>query len=165
MRILTTYLEACEPPPGPAAASPSPGLAVSRARLTRPDYLSLWRRIGLPVQWDARLHQSDAEIDALLASDEFILFVLRREGSAIGLCEFETREAGIVELTHFGLVPEAQGNGFGRYFLDFALRAIWAEGARRVWLHTDTEDSPRAMPLYRGMGFRQFDQRWLDYPD
>lgn len=165
MRVLTTYLEALEPPPGPAAASPSPGLAVSRDRLSRLDYLALWRRIGLPVQWDARLHQSDAEIGALLESDDFILFVLRLEDSAIGLCEFETREPRTMELTHFGLVPERQGSGFGRYFLDLALRAIWAEGAMRIWLHTDTEDSPRAMPLYRRMGFQQFDRRWLDYPD
>ena len=32
----------------------------------------------------------------------------------------------------------------------------WELGANRVWLHTCTLDSPRALPNYRARGFREF---------
>jgi ribosomal protein S18 acetylase RimI-like enzyme len=165
MRVLTTYFEAFAPPPGAPVAAPAGEIAITEPRLDSVDYLKLYRRVGEPVAWDTRLHQAASELDALLRSDSVILYVLSLGAAPVGLCEFDLSAPVDIELTHFGLVPEAQRRGLGTYLLDCCLRRIWEARPRRVWLHTDTEDHPRAIPLYQRFGFRQFDQRWLEYPD
>ena len=37
-----------------------------------------------------------------------------------------------------------------------AAREAWALGPNRVWLHTCTLDSPRALPNYKARGFEAF---------
>ena len=93
------------------------------------------------------------------------LFVCRLGREPVGLCEFDGRRFPEVELTHFGLVPSAQGRGLGRFLLDRSLRAVWALSPLRVWLHTDTWDHPRAVGTYRAAGFAVTERRWETYPD
>jgi GNAT superfamily N-acetyltransferase len=61
------------------------------------------------------------------------------------------------EVKYFGLIPTAQGRGLGPFLLDASLRSYWqTEQPRRLWLHTDTWDHPKAMGLYARMGFQRF---------
>src|SRR5438094_198572 len=55
-----------------------------------------------------------------------------------------------------GSLPEFTRRGFGKHLLTEAVRHAWAEGARRVWLHTCTLDHPAALPNYVARGFRPF---------
>lgn len=129
--------------------------------MTRADYLALYRRVGSPLRWDTRLKMPGAALDRLLAGDDLRIYVVRAaQGDAIGFCEFDRNAFPEIELTHFGLVPEAQGRGIGLRLLATALHREWESGANRIWLHTDTWDHPAAVPVYERAGFRVYDVRY-----
>jgi GNAT superfamily N-acetyltransferase len=58
-----------------------------------------------------------------------------------------------VEIAYFGLAVRFFGRGLGKHMLTRAAEEAWAMGARRVWLHTCTLDSPAALPNYLARGF------------
>ena len=166
MRLLVTYMELREPPAGrPALPVPVAHLAVQPERLSVEDYLVLYREIGTPLTWDSRLYMPQAALAAFLSAPSTMTFVLREAGQAIGLCEFDAADAGDVELTHFGLVPAAYGRRIGPWLLDTALRAVWRETTRRIWLHTDTNDHPKAQATYARAGFAMYKEQMEDFPD
>jgi GNAT superfamily N-acetyltransferase len=165
MRLLVTYLEMMQPPAGSPLVPPTAHAAVARERLSIEDYTMLYRAVGQPVQWDQRIRLGPEKLALLMASELFDLYILRVEGGAGGFCEFVRHDDLDTELVHFGLVPEIQGRGFGRYLLDLALRFVWNYQPRRVWLHTDTLDHSRALPLYQSFGFREYARQLEDFPD
>lgn len=103
-----------------------------------------------------------AALVAFLSSPSTTTFVLREAGRAIGLCEFDAAE---IALTHFGLIPAAYGRRIGPWLLDTALRAVWRETTRRIWLHTDTNDHPKAQATYRRAGFEVYKEQLEDFSD
>jgi ribosomal protein S18 acetylase RimI-like enzyme len=156
--VAVSYLELRAAPV--AAPQLAGDCQVLRERLTPGRYLELYRRVGAPVGWDQRLRMPAAELAALLASARLSIHVLRdRHGAALGLCEFDRAGFPEVELTNFGVVPEAQGRGRGPWLLAIALAHEWRAGPTRIWLHTDTWDHPAAIPVYRRAGFRVYDVR------
>ena len=106
-----------------------------------------------------------ADLETLLALPSSFVFVLMLQGKSVGMCEFNGVGNADVELMHFGLVPEAQGRRLGPFLLDWSLRRIWAEGAKRIWLHTDTNDHAKAQSVYARAGFAVFDRRLETFPD
>ena len=106
-----------------------------------------------------------AALAALLSAPSMTTFVLREAGRAIGLCEFDAADTDEIELTHFGLVPAAYGRRIGPWLLDTALRAVWRETVRRIWLHTDTNDHPKAQATYRRAGFEIYKEQMEDFAD
>ncbi|KQV14007.1 acetyltransferase [Rhizobium sp. Root1203] len=165
VQLLVSYLEQLQPPAGPILSSPLPGMHIARERLEPDDYLSLYRSVGDPLHWDDRLRQPKVELGAFLLRPSTALYILRDEVQPIGLCEFEGVGRQDVELKHFGLTPDSQGKRLGPYLLDWALRAIWARQPRRVWLHTDTNDHPKAKATYERIGFRIFAERIEEFAD
>ncbi len=156
--LAVSYLELRRPPaelPAPVGAE-----RIAVERLAPKRYLELYRRVGAAVRWDQRLRMPAAELEALLAAPRLRIYVLRdRAGEALGLCEFDHGSFPEVELKNFGLVPEAQGRGLGSWLLARALADEWRAAPSRVWLHTDSWDHPRAIPLYQRMGFRVYEVR------
>jgi GNAT superfamily N-acetyltransferase len=166
MRLLVDYLELLRAPIGHPLSAPVYGAEVKRECWSIDSYLELYRAVGTPVRWDQRLRLSPDELLRLLQSSNFLLFIHRIDGRAAGLCEFASAQIDAdVELVHFGLIPAAQGHGCGAFLLDRALRAVWDRQPSRVWLHTDTNDHPKAKPLYLRFGFRPFDQKVEDFDD
>ncbi|RFZ89031.1 GNAT family N-acetyltransferase [Shinella sp. WSJ-2] len=166
MRLLVTYMELREPPAGrPALPVPAAHLTVQPERLSVEDYLLLYREIGTPLTWDSRLHMPQAALVAFLSASSTTTFVPREAGRAIGLCEFDAADTEDTELTHFGLIPAAYGRRIGPWLLDTALRAVWREATRRIWLHTDTNDHPKAQATYRRAGFEIYKEQMEDFPD
>jgi ribosomal protein S18 acetylase RimI-like enzyme len=163
--LLVTYMEMTTPPSASEVPPPLPGTSLRQECLGVTDYLELYRTIGQPLQWDQRLRTASAALEAFLGSPQTSLSVLRLHGSSVGLCEFEGIGRPDVELTHFGLVPAVQGRGLGPYLLDRALRTIWSKTPDRIWLHTDTNDHPKARDTYRKAGFQVFAQRVETFPD
>ncbi|BCG94391.1 GNAT family N-acetyltransferase [Mesorhizobium sp. 131-2-1] len=163
--LLVTYMEMTEPPPGEAFAVPVAGATVERETLDIVSYVSLYRAVGEPVQWDQRLRMEPRELSRLLASPATHIQVLRVDGEAAGLCEFNGVGQSVVELVHFGLVPTFQGRRLGPFLLDRSLRAVWSYRPERLWLHTDTYDHPNAQSVYRRAGFKQYDERTETFPD
>ena len=67
-----------------------------------------------------------------------------------------------MEIDYFGLVPNFVGRGLGGAMLTRAVGEAWALGAKRVWLHTCTLDSPRALPGYKARGFTPYKTERLE---
>ena len=63
------------------------------------------------------------------------------------------------------LAEAFQGRRLGPYLLDASLHAIWARKPERVWLHTDTNDHPKALSLYLRAGFAIRERRLEAFPD
>ncbi|MBT1154226.1 GNAT family N-acetyltransferase [Aminobacter anthyllidis] len=163
--LLVTYMEMTEAPVGEPFPAPAPDARVSREHPDRPDYLTLYRAIGEPLQWDHRLRMPSDELQALLGDRATHVYVLRVDGQVAGLCEFIGIGGADVELTNFGLIPQFQGRRLGPYLLDCSLRLIWSLAPSRVWLHTDTNDHTSAQSTYRRAGFKPYMQRVESFPD
>lgn len=150
---VVTYLEMPERP-----ASPPADLLPLRA-VTVPDlawYRRLYATIGLDWLWTSRLLMEDAALAAILHHPANVLFVAEDTGGAIGIVELDRRNPADVEISFFGLVPGATGQGLGPRMMAAALAEAWQPETRRVWLHTCTLDHPGAVAFYRRCGFTPY---------
>ena len=155
--IPTTYLEMLRPPEGAPLPAPLPDTTIAIEQLTYDDYIALWGAVGRPLDWDGRLMMPRAAVEALLAGPLTDIHVLRLGGVAAGFCEFNRPDPPDSAIKYFGLTPEFQGRRLGPHLLDAALRAHWRTvNPRRIWLHTDTWDDARALPMYERAGFKVF---------
>jgi GNAT superfamily N-acetyltransferase len=163
--LLVSYMEMTAPLAGPPVPAPAANAVVAHERLGRTEYLALYRAVGDAVQWDQRLRLPDVELDALLRDETTHVYVLRCGGAASGLAEFERVGSDDVEMVNFGLVPAMQGRKLGPFLLDQALRAVWQHRPRRIWLHTDTNDHPKASVTYERAGFSLYKRQMETFPD
>jgi len=163
VEVVRTYLELHNPAP-----APQQDVAPHGARLRRRDpcpvdiYRRLYRDVGAPWYWHDRLEWSDAQLAAHLARTDVHVWELEVHGASAGFFELQQDDAGAVEIVYFGLVPAFFGRGLGRYLLNAAVVAAARLGASRVWLHTCTLDSERALPNYKARGFREFRTQRLE---
>lgn len=157
MEVVRTYLELDTP----AAFKPGAPL-LSGARIVRrdpcpnADYRRLYAAVGGPWHWRDRLAWDEATLRAHLTSPDIMVWELVVDDESAGY--FELRRSGNdeIELAYFGLAPRFIGRGLGGAMLTRAVEEAWTLGARRVWLHTCTLDSPHALPNYRARGFRDY---------
>lgn len=159
VQLLVTYMEKRTRPAGEAVLPPVRSALVAPEQPAAEEFLSVYRAVGEPLRWDQRLRMPPDDLDAFLRSPSTALCILRLEGRAVGLCEFDRVGTTDIELTHFGLIPEIQGRRLGPFLLDGALRAIWDRAPDRVWLRTDNWDHAKAQDTYRRAGFGIFDQK------
>jgi GNAT superfamily N-acetyltransferase len=111
-----------------------------------------YTRVGEPHNWTDNADRSASDWQAWAEGVE--TWVATVGGERAGY--FELREDGeSVELAYFGLLPEFHGKGLGGYLLTEALRRA-LELAPRVWLHTNTQDAPAALPNYLARGLKPF---------
>jgi GNAT superfamily N-acetyltransferase len=128
-------------------------LAISRVEPADGE-LSRWfyERVGQAHNWSDHLGRSASEWQAWTEGVETWVATVADERAGY----YELREDGeSIEVAYFGLLPEFHGRGLGGYLLTHALeRAL--ELAPRVWLHTNTQDAPAALPNYLARGLRPF---------
>ena len=163
--LRVTYMELRRRPVDAVPAPDTEIFAIGHERPAVGDYLALYAAVGGPVQWDQRSRMPLPELQRLIANDSTVLFVLRLEAQPVGMCELLNADGSDIELANFGLVPAAQGRGLGAHFLNAALRTAWSASTRRVWLRTDTNDHPRAIPAYERAGFRIYARGVETFPD
>ena len=157
--VTVTYLEQRSPPRGLAPARPSVRTAMMRA--TRPPlnfYRYVWNAVGEPHRWVSRRYMDDDDLAGIVHDDRVAIYVLYKEGWPAGFAEIDWRRAGLADFKFFGLVPEAQGDGLGRWFLREVLGLVWAAGPERVIIETCSMDAPAALRMYQREGFSVYDQ-------
>ena len=112
--------------------------------------------IGRPYDWPSQ-HWDATRWSEYLGRPDLRHWSAQLVGQAVGLASlrFDVDE---VELDTFGLVPEHVGQGLGLAFLTLVAQLAWrkAPDARRVWLHTSSQDHPRALKIYQRCGFRLY---------
>jgi GNAT superfamily N-acetyltransferase len=165
-KLRVSYLALREPPAAIAEDARPPGIEISRQILSLDDYLALYKAVGGPWGWDQRLNMPRNVLSDFLAGPACHIFNMREDARTIGLCEFDSSGAPDVQLMNFGLIPEVFGRGLGPSFLHAVLRQLWGElNPRRVWLHTDEWDHPKAHEIYLNAGFVVDEERLEDPAD
>jgi GNAT superfamily N-acetyltransferase len=153
---VVTCLEMTEKPvlrPAPESA----GFSLERMGAADTErFRRLFRTIGRDIMWFSRLIMAEEALAGIIGDPHVQCHALVKDGADIGLLELDFREAGICELSFFGVVPSAVGTGAGRYLMNEALTRAWAEPINRLWVHTCTFDHPHALGFYQRSGFRPY---------
>jgi len=116
----------------------------------------LYVEVGKSYHWFDRLPWTDEQITNYLQQPEISLWLMTYQDEPAGYFELRKCEDGSTEIAYFGLLPKFIGRGLGKHLLTCAAEQAWAEGAKRVWLHTCTFDDAAAMPNYLKRGFKPF---------
>lgn len=140
------------------AAKPVPGFSV---RLVFPPVPGFNRRcyetIGKEWHWRDRLKWSDDDWARWLSTPGVRTWEFLFEGRpGAGYAELATDPAGSTEIVYFGVMPEYRGRGMGGAALTQIVEVAWSLPSTRVWLHTCTFDSPKAIVNYEARGFKRF---------
>lgn len=160
-KTLTTYLEMTAPHdlrPAPVV----PVLGLLRIDSSSPLVRTTQARVGEPYGWRSASRTADEWEAKLRARPLRQYWLITHEREPAGVAYLEPQHGGDVEITAFGLLPDHIGRGLGGYALTLALRQAWAtepvgaDAVRRVWLHTCTNDHPRALRTYLARGLRRY---------
>jgi GNAT superfamily N-acetyltransferase len=162
IETVVTYLEMRSAPARSPIAAPRDDLALVRAvRPTVRFYRWLYDGVGGPWLWTDRRKLDAAALAAVIQDDAVEVWVAWAGGVPIGYYELDRRTPRDVELAYFGLLPEWSGQKLGPWLLDEAIRRAWSYAPARFWVHTQTLDDPRALPLYEKLGFVRYKQEPL----
>lgn len=153
---VVTHLEMLERP----RPAPIPTAPLRLVPWKQPDlgaYRTLFRRVGTPWLWFSRLVMADSDLAAILHDPAVEIYaVTDPRGTEVGLLELDFRSLPNCELSFFGLVPELNGKGLGRWLMAQAKSLAWRKGVERFWVHTCTLDSPAALAFYVRSGFTPY---------
>ncbi len=160
LQTVVTFLEMKAESIHHVAAPSNLKLMLLRAEnITLDFYRFLYDAVGRNFNWYDRRYFTDAELAAAIHAEGVEVWVLYVGGQPAGYFELVPREENSIEIEYFGLTPEFQGKGLGKWLLAEAIRAAWAKIPKRVIVQTCTLDGPAALPLYQKMGFTPYDQK------
>ncbi|WP_237154519.1 GNAT family N-acetyltransferase [Oryzibacter oryziterrae] len=154
---VVTFLEMTARPDRPARPTPAGYTLTEIDHWDNEAFLRLYKAIGWEWLWTSRLLMSETELTARLARPGNRSFCPTKDGQRMGVLEMDFADPTNVEISFFGLVPEAIGGGIGGWLMDQAIAlAFDRPETKRLWLHTCHFDSPQALPFYQRMGFRPY---------
>jgi GNAT superfamily N-acetyltransferase len=117
-------------------------------------FLTLYDAVGKDYAWEDIHSWEHDEIQAWLTADAMSLYTLYDHGWPQGFFMLEDMGEGTVDLSYFGMVPEAVGKGLGGWLLKTAILTAWdREGIEQLTVNTCTLDHPRALAVYQKNGF------------
>ncbi len=153
-----THLEMLAPPSRHAPPPMNQRAAIMRVRAMPPAfYRYLYEQVGKAHHWQLRRETGDEELREMLNSERCQIDVLYVDGAPAGFFELDlSRLPGEAEILYFGISPDFQGRGLGRFFLSEAIAAAWSHGPARLVIQTNTLDSPRGLQLYQQAGFAPY---------
>ena len=159
-----TYLEMSARPARPPRPAPVGKVALLRAeRPPQSFYLWLYRNVGRDWNWTDRLVWPQDRLLDVIHHPAVEIIVCHVGGVPAGFAELDFRRPGTSELALFGFLPEYQGKGYGGYFLDHVIDAMWRPGIDLALVDTNVRDHPRALVMYQKAGFRvvRREEAWL----
>lgn len=166
--LVTTYLEMTDPSQfRPDYLSETGGHSVMMMPMNAADvgfYRFLYNSVGEMWRWRDRNYLSDDELRAILASPDTGVYVLYVDGIPAGYIEL-AKQGDDTEIAYFGLRPAFIGRGLGKHLLSYGIARAWDGGAKRVWVHTCSLDSPAALQNYMKRGFRIYDVHEQPMPE
>lgn len=158
-KVTTYYLELQSlkelKPSGPELQE----LEIREARIPSPELgRFLYTAVGRAWRWTDRLSWPYSKWLAHLERPEVEIRIAYLHGVIAGYVELERQPGNSVEIAYLGLLRQFMGRGIGGLLLSDTVERAFSTGARRVWLHTCSLDSPRAMENYRARGFKLFNE-------
>ena len=154
-------LELCSPADFRPAPFPVDAVALTGLRSAE---LSRARRLWIEVGrgfWTERHEWSAARWQRHLDDGKVSFQAAVLNGDDLGFFELRV-ERDEAKLEGFGLLPAWRGRGFGAGLLSAATQQAFDARARRIWLHTATDDHPHALPNYRARGYRVYHEEALE---
>ena len=152
--VTVTFLRMDRRPADPAPELPDGVGLVRLDACSVAFYRYLYNTVGADYVWWLRRTMPDRELADLLADPAVSIHVLYKGGEPAGFFELDSRPSSSVNLSYFGLMPQAVGTGAGSAFLRQAVDLAWAQDPRAVTVNTCSADHPRALPGYLRAGFR-----------
>jgi len=156
--VTVTFLRMDRPPPVAGPGLPTDYQVVTVQSPTVAFYRYLYNTVGADYVWWLRRTMRDEDLAMLLGEPSVSIHVLYSGGQPAGFFELDGRGWPDMNLSYFGLMPQAIGAGVGFPFLRSAVDAAWRVGPRGVTVNTCTADHPRALPTYLRAGFRTMRQ-------
>lgn len=154
VEVVRTYLELRHPKELRPVELSDPGVHFEKKTPCSGDeYRALYTAVGGQWAWRDRLAWTAEELAEYLAKPSLSIWECFVDGESAGYFELDRHGDGAVEIVYFGLIEKFFGRRLGAAMLTRAVREAWSLGAERVWLHTCTLDSPRALPNYIARGF------------
>jgi GNAT superfamily N-acetyltransferase len=154
--LVTTYLEMTHRAQFRPAFVDNP--RVNIIRMDCPDvgfYRFLYSEVGRVWRWRDRLVISEDELRHLISRPGVSVHVVYVDGVPAGYVELY-KEGDDTEIAYFGLRTDFMGMGLGKHLLSYAIDTAWAEGARRVWVHTCNLDASHALENYMKRGLQVY---------
>ena len=149
--VVVTFLRMDWPPTDDAPALPA-GAEVRYIRdCSVEQYRFLYNTVGADYVWWLRRTMPDRQLAALLRDPRVGIYVLYADGEPAGFYELDSTPWPAVNLSYFGLMPDAIGRHMGFASLR---HAVWQSSARAMTVNSCTADHPRALPCYLRAGFR-----------
>lgn len=156
--VTVTFLRMEAPPRGVAPLLPEGAEVVRELACTVEQYRYLYNTVGAPYVWWLRRIAPDHQVAAMLRDPRVSVHILYRDEAPAGFYELDRTSWPAVNLSYFGLLPHAVGQGLGAAFLRHAIDTAWAMQPRALTVNTCTADHPRALPTYLRAGFRPIRQ-------
>ncbi|MGB7287525.1 MAG: GNAT family N-acetyltransferase [Salaquimonas sp.] len=158
LKAHITHLEMRARPTRLIAVPSRPRLALLQSQeMPIHYYRYLYEQIGKAHHWYERRKLNDEELKLIIHAEATDIEVLYANGNPAGYFELAPGvETGDIEIVYFGILPDYQGLGLGKWFLNSAIQRAWDLSPERVIVHTNTLDHPAALQLYQKMGFSPY---------
>lgn len=112
--------------------------------------------VGLPWAWYSRLLWTPRDWDEHFLHKEVFTCLAFSGKSLVGYFELEKTDEKAMEIKFIGLLPQYTGKGLGGFLVSHAVNCAFESGAQRVWLHTCSNDHPKALVSYKKRGFEVY---------
>lgn len=146
-------MDACPSYDWPHLPSGPPATLLHAEHPPRWWFLTLYEAVGRDYAWEDAQHEEPEQLQAYL-DDGKHMYTLMRSGVPQGFFLLWLKDDQTTDLTYFGLVREAIGQGLGTYLLRTAILTAWQRpGLRALTVNTCTLDHPRALAHYQKNGF------------
>ncbi len=123
--VVVTFLRMDRPPAEPAPALPAGMRVLVEPYCSVETYRSLYNPVGAAYVWWLRRAMPDRQLALMLRNPAISIHVLRdAEGRAHGFYELDAVPWPTVNLSYFGLMPDAVGHHMGFAFLRNAVDEV-----------------------------------------
>lgn len=150
-----TYLAMDAPPKAAPKSLPDGYQIICEGPPGAARFLDFYARVGAEYEWTDWFAEPEDAQEAYASNPARPLYVLQMpDGLEGGFFLLDLSQSPVGDLAYFGLLPAAIGQRVGRAFLEAAIAALWSyDGVERITVNTCTLDHPRALALYKSVGF------------
>lgn len=155
------YLEVVRPITKPIINFPEGYHIKQLKNLDTESYLKMYSGIGEGYNWTDRVFMDKNELLQIINHEDVYIFGFYENDNFVGYCELDFRYKPKVEMVYFGLIPNYQGKGIGKQFLNAMLTIAFdlKPSPQKLWLTTCDLDHPSALNNYLKRGFTIFDEK------
>jgi ribosomal protein S18 acetylase RimI-like enzyme len=144
-------------------AFPESGISIVRVGTDDADLCRhLWVEVGRGF-WSEREDWMLEQWRTYLSKEAISFWIVRKDIRELGFFEL-VRDKADIKIEGLGLLPQWRNRGLGGGLLSAATQQAFDYGAKRIWLHTATDDHPNALPNYRKRGYRVYHEEELKNP-